>query len=217
MVCFPYAAGGPGCFQEMAEELSGAGLQVAVAQIHSFPECSVMDFARQILEELPEEEPLWAVGYCAGFAPALAFVWQAEKEKRPLNSLWILGALPFHAGKKDGIFWDFLPWKAGVWFLEKVYGGHLPFSRKRYEQFRKEVRRSLCFSRDFSGSIETPAYLIFAEKDLLTPGSERNCKKYDPILKNIVKRWKIPGEGHYFVEKRGRQIAQLLQKYGGEG
>ncbi len=217
VVCFPYAAGGPGCFQKMAEKLLESGLQVAVAQIHSFPECSVMDFTRQILEELPEEEPLWAVGYCAGFAPALAFAWQAEKEKRSLNSLWILGALPFHAGKKDEIFWDFLPWKAGGGFLEKVYGGHLPFSRKRYEQFRKEVRRSLCFSRDFSGSIETPAYLIFAEKDLLTIGSARNCKKYDPILKHIVKRWKIPGEGHYFVEKRGYQLARLLQKYGGEG
>ena len=109
MVCFPYAAGGPGCFQEMAEELSGAGLQAAVAQIHSFPECSVMDFARQILEELPEEEPLWAVGYCAGFAPALAFVWQAEKEKRPLNSLWILGRFPFMREKRR----DFLGFLEG--------------------------------------------------------------------------------------------------------
>ena len=142
----------------------------------------------------------------------------AKKRGREVKGLWLLGALPYKAGKKGQIIWDYIPEKTAICFLEHLYGGSLAFSPKRYEQFLSEVRKSFCYCRDFREKLEMPAYLLFGTRDPLTFGSAAGYEMFRRMLKGPLKGWRLKGEGHYFVEKRGREIGRLFLKYkGGEG
>lgn len=94
--------------------------------------------------------------------------------------------------------------------------GRLAFTPERYERFREEVRKSLCYCRDFRKKLNLPAFLVFGSRDPLTFGCTIGHSMFKKQLTGLMGCWKLKGENHYFVEKRGKEIGQLLLKYGGE-
>lgn len=222
LVCFPYAGGGDDCFLPLRKALKGKSIQVLTAVTGEYPELSPEKFAEKLLDTLPPGK-IHAVGYCIGMAGALALVRAAQERGRRVESLWLLGALPRKAGKRGEIFWDHFSPETGVKLLNLLYGGkgggkkknpgrEVLFSPQSYDEFCREVKKSLCYCRDVTDPVDIPAYLVFGGKDLFTVGSRLRCRAFEKLLPGLQRAWIFPGEGHNFVKRCGKQLARLIEE-----
>lgn len=209
-VCFPYAGGGPECFERFAEGFGKADVQVWAA-------CNI--FVEKELKRLalfvPKKSRVHVMGYCGGASAAFAFLDILKKTGRKADTFWLCAAYPHKNLKlfgKEFTVWDIMPQPFGKRMLGRIYGGTLPVDKSTYHRFRKEIRAAQSYMERYQSVHNVPAYLIYGEEDPLTPNYKEKYGIYHRYIKHNFTICKIPKAGHYFMEKSGKKLGHYAMR-----
>lgn len=214
LVCFPYAGGGAECFTELKKGIKKKSIAVWSVNLNNYYEEGFDEIADKLWKMIPENVKVHSLGYCVGSVPALAFIKAAKNQRRNVSSLCLCGAYPYKSirfAKKEYAIWDFIPYRVGKMILENIYEGRLPFDEKKYDQFRKEVRKAQIYMRQYRENHTIPTTLVYANRDVLTPFYRFTYKSYCKYINNELHVHQIKNEGHYFMSKQGKLIGEWFE------
>lgn len=214
-LCFPYAGGGAECFERFAAGFRDLTAQVWVVDPAWSAGGSGADRQKRIrslVRRIPAGAGVHVMGYCAGASGAFEFLDALETSGKKADTMWLCAAYPYRSigwrGREHTV-WDILPKSLGKKFLEMIYGGEIPFDKRKYEAFRDEIRGAQKFMKYYRGKHRIRTFLIYGERDPLTAGYRRNYRLYHRYLKNRFTIFSIPEAGHYFMQNYGEKIAVL--------
>lgn len=212
-VCFPYAGGGAECFEKFAEGFQDRNVQVWVF-CEAFGEGRhPEEDLKELAYKIPVESRIHVMGYCGGAAAGFAFLEALEQAGRTADTFWMCAAVlwrNFKWGQRELTVWDLLPEFVGKSILNKVYGGNLPLDKERYNKFRGEIRRAQSYMETYQRVHKIPTYLVYAQKDPLTPGYRKNYKVYHRYIRHDFTICVIPKASHYFMHQSGKKLAQYV-------
>lgn len=210
-VCFPYAGGGAECFEKFAEGFKDKDVQVWVYCQAFGKDGNIEEDLKELAYKIPKKSRIHVMGYCGGAAAGFAFLDVLKQTERKVSTFWLCAASLYKnlkLGRREVAVWDLLPAFAGKRILDRIYGGKLPLDKKGYDRFRKEIRRAQSYMEVYKSVHKVPTYLIYAEKDPLTPDYRKNYKVYHRYIKHDFIICEIPEAGHYFMEQSGGRLAQ---------